>query len=172
MKETWTLNNHKVISANTLKSSQACGLNSKTITPIPGTTWTRTIWDHDMVTDIELSIHSKTQEESSSLLWQLRLSLNDTFVIRLDHPKQSVYDIIWMQDYSSRVVVVFNETVDLVLDQKESQDTLRVRIQKPLRVRLIVEDIDKFHENGTEMQSYFSTLMVNDFLHPLDLYDH
>jgi hypothetical protein len=168
IKEKWTLNNHKVASSITLGSSQNCGLNSKTTIPIPGTTWTRTIWDHDMVTDIELTNDSKTQEDGASLFWQLHLSFNNTFVIRVDHPKQSIYDIFWMQDNCSRVVVVFNETVEMMSLKEESRDKLQVRIQTPLRVRFIVEDIDKFHENGTEMQSYFSTYMIDEFLNPLD----
>merc|ERR1712183_533691 len=36
-----------------------------------------------------------------------------------------------------------------------------------IRMRWIVEDLDTFHSNGTYKESYFSSLMVDEFFHPI-----
>jgi hypothetical protein len=39
--------------------------------------------------------------------------------------------------------------------------------QSILRLRWIVEDIDTFHTNGKYKESYFSSVMVDEFFHPI-----
>jgi hypothetical protein len=45
---------------------------------------------------------------------------------------------------------------------------VEIPIKRPLRIRLILEDIDTFHEGGAEKETYFGSLMIDEFLHPLD----
>ena len=41
--------------------------------------------------------------------------------------------------------------------------------QSLLRLRWIVEDIDTFHRNGKYKESYFSSVMVEEFFHPIEM---
>jgi Glycosyltransferase family 10 (fucosyltransferase) C-term len=165
LQEAWILNNKEVRGEPASNDRRDCGMPAKTSSHIPGTSWRRTIWDHDLVTDLEIT--GLSLADAGTVLWQLHLPSNTTQVIRKEHPNRSNHDIFWIQDGLSRIVVVFNETVDWLDDNGQPSTLLRVRIHMPLRVRLIVEDVDTFHQYGTEKESYFSSFMTDEFMHPL-----
>ena len=72
-----------------------------------------------------------------------------------------------MQDERSRVVIAFNDTSIEFPEMLEQQGILKIPIHASLRVRIIIEDIDLFHKDGAESQSYFSFFMIEEFHHPL-----
>ncbi|KAG7338587.1 TPR domain protein [Nitzschia inconspicua] len=162
MREIW-IHDNKRITSDEQKSERNCALNKKRSASIPGTNWKRTIWDHDLVTDIEIN-RKRVTGNTENLLWQLQLLSNTTTVNHRQPNQKSEYDIFWIQDHTSRVIVVFNETVDWT---DKPQSLFQVRIHKSLRARFIVEEIDRFHQNGAETQSYFASFMIDEFLHPL-----
>ena len=48
--------------------------------------------------------------------------------------------------------------------------TVQMPISSDLRVRVVVENIDRFHEGAVDRANYFGDLMKRDFFHPLEAY--
>ncbi|KAL3935832.1 MAG: hypothetical protein SGARI_002808 [Bacillariaceae sp.] len=167
-KETWTKGMASALGDTTesTNSHRSCGITKRTSIVIPGSLWTRTIWDHDLVTDIEISGPSVAED----LVWTLWVPINTTQVTKGYMEKQTKNiqheNVYWIQDGQSRVVIAFNESASLP-EQLHHPGTLKIHVRSPLRVRLIVEDIDTFHKDGAHLQSYFSSFMIDEFTHPM-----
>ena len=54
--------------------------------------------------------------------------------------------------------------------QGETTASLQIVISQPLRIRVIMENIDTFHKKATTRENYFGELMKQDFFHPLQAY--
>ena len=179
MKESWILNDStppeaaiiRSIDDDDIDNNNECNNERKTMIEVPGTNWKRTISNHDYVTDIEINrLDHKKQEE---VIFRLGMPINTTQVLasdRKDSYKQRVY---WVENNVSRIIIVFNEAIVLP-EQLKYPGILDVPINKPIRIRLIVEDIDTFHDdgktirpNGFLQESYYASLMIDEFFHPL-----
>lgn len=148
-----------------------CRIKRKRHIPIPKTHWVRTVWDHDGVTDIEISIvEGYTIDPMKQVESMLRLQtpVNTSQLIHRGVEGTITWQqVYWIQDGDSRVVFVFNETTNLS-DVLKVSGSVDIIIKRPLKIRLIVEDVDTFHEGGAEKESYFGSLMTDEFLHPLE----
>jgi hypothetical protein len=40
----------------------------------------------------------------------------------------------------------------------------------PLRIRILVEDIDTLHKGADEEENYFANLMIEDFFNPVEAF--
>jgi hypothetical protein len=40
----------------------------------------------------------------------------------------------------------------------------------PIRVRIIIEDIDTFHEGAEKLENHFGQVMVEDFFNPIEAF--
>jgi len=210
-----------------------CGLWRKHQQRIQGTEWIRSVWDHDGVTDMEISKKSrKTGGDDDDrvvagdlwshwfLSWKqpqysksLSSSAKSTTVLRLIFPinatdmmvvsthesfrlagttaTMTAYQnsdkywqdqkVFWIQDSTSRVVLMVNETLswgtryadnnytDSTLLPLSGRGIVDIPVDRPLRLRWIFEDVDTFHKGGHNKESFFSSVMLDDFFHPLVL---
>jgi Glycosyltransferase family 10 (fucosyltransferase) C-term len=163
IEETW--NTPEIDNGDVDKDGRVdCGINRKRHLPIHGTHWIRTVWDHDGITDIEIRVNTDAVNHShqNDSLLRLRMPLNTSRLIN-SRPRQKVY---WVQDDYTRAIIVFNETM-ILSERLEARGTVKIPIDRPLRIRLILEAIDAFHEGGDRKESYFGSLMIDEFLHPL-----
>jgi hypothetical protein len=153
-----------------LLTKDKCVVERKSERRIPGTSWTRTVWDHDGVTDIEISSSRIKDYDEQMTFMRLEMPIQTdraiSFRNQLDHWRK----IYWIQDDRSRIVIVFNETT-LLTETLEFPGTFDIPITNPLRIRLIVEDID-FHDGGYENENYFGSLMTDEFFAPLEISVH
>ena len=53
---------------------------------------------------------------------------------------------------------------------EENRVASKEELPTEFRIRILVEDIDTFHLNATEVESYYGQLLTNDFLHPVEMY--
>ena len=116
--------------------------------------WQRTIWFHDGVIDITL-------DGKSNEVYRISTPL----VIQFKALQANVYQV---QDGESRITIVG----DSILQMSVHRDgVLDIRIpstsNEPQRLRVIIEDIDKFHAGADSVQNYFGKSMVDEFQHPL-----
>lgn len=169
IQETWNTNAPKAGGYGRLveEGSVDCSTNSKSNLHIPETHWVRTVWDHDGVTDIEISATGAINHEQRYVsLLRLQMPVNTSQLIHRGGEEVNKRKVYWVQDSQSRVVVVFNETTNLS-EMLAAPGSVEFPITHPLRIRLILEDTDTFHEGGDRTESYFGSLMIDEFLHPL-----
>jgi hypothetical protein len=171
IKETWSLSGKssgQLDKTGDEKTPELCGVTKKVTMILPGSSVTRTIWDHDLVTDLEIT--GTPNSAAEHLIWTLEMPINTTQAIRRTEKTKNEMtnqsNVYWIQDEQSRIVIVFNETV-AVSETLAHPGTLKIPITNPLRVRFIFEDIDLFHEDGAQLQSYFSSFMIDEFHRPL-----
>ena len=178
IKESWVLHHSSpgVVDEHTVNNEKDCNVENKSTIQIPGTGWKRTISDHDFVTDIEITKLAGVTQETEAIL-RLQMPINTTRIILPDSKDQYQQRVYFMQDDISRIIVVFNETTTFP-EELEFTGILDIPINKPIRIRLIVEDIDTFHDNGKRksfrpdgflQETYFGSLMIDEFFHPLEL---
>lgn len=135
---------------------------------VVGTSLTRTIWDHDGVTDIEIHQNKTAALVTESVRLRLVVPINTTELLH-QNPKRDYWrKVYWIQDNLSRVVIVFDQPIEMptVLS---APGLVEVPIYAPLRIRLIVEDMDTFHEGSEAKESYFSRIMIDEFWHPMEV---
>jgi hypothetical protein len=165
-------------------ASVGCSIpNRKRHSRIPEAQWIRTVWGHDGVTDIQISllegynIDSSTMKHNESILLRLQTPVNTSQLIHRGVEGTPTWQqVYWVQDGDSRVVLVFNDTIttsnlsDAML-KVSSVGSVDIVINRPIHIRIILEDIDTFHEGGIEKESFFGSLMTDEFLHPLTMLD-
>ncbi|KAL3780861.1 hypothetical protein HJC23_001594 [Cyclotella cryptica] len=150
----------------------------KSLCPLPNSTFftarigdgylIRSLWSHDGVTDLYLEGHTSQPHI-------LRLQ----FPMAHDSIKFFNPYTVGIQNESSRISLAFNVqgmnnfnlTSDLAADAVEitiHPDTL------PLRIRIIVEDQDRFHIGAREEPTYFGKIMAEDVVITPELFalDH
>jgi hypothetical protein len=160
LREHWTSSLGVLIDSKKKESvsDSSCDLQERGRTLQLSSSWSRTVWEHDGVTD--LLIEGKGQVD-----WMLTLeTLLAGDMMNLIHRSENQY---WIQNQQSRVTILTSEHVEMV-NPSNGKGTVAIVITKPIRIRILVEDIDTFHEGGDQVESYFATVMRDDFLHPLE----
>lgn len=125
----------------------------------------RYVWSNDGVTDILLE--GEPQKD---------------LIMRLDFPMkqhQPVYhhssDTVWIQDDKSRITLVITAAVDRAarLIRRVQSGSLHIQVRKdslPLRIRMIIEDLDLHHDGAKKMAMYYGQAMADDVRKPLELF--
>ncbi|KAL3785321.1 hypothetical protein HJC23_008885 [Cyclotella cryptica] len=126
----------------------------------------RSVWSHDGTTDILI-------EGETFYSYTLQLA----FPLKHHEAPQYIGDhTLWIQDDRSRVSLAFS-SYSRFQGHKEIVTALsgvfHVHVTPellPLRIRIIVENVDTFHEGATEQPSYYGHLMANDIANPPHLF--
>ena len=119
------------------------------------------MWEHDGVTDLIIKDNKGQQVVDLMLTLETTLSA-DANTIKL-MPRgllarsQKHY---WIQDQQSRITIFTSEMTELSHDKA---GTVAIAITRPLRIRILVEDVDTFHDGADQIESYFSTVMADTF---------
>ena len=124
-----------------------------------GTGWSRTVWHHDGVTDIFVDTRHK---ETVSL--RLATTMTDSVILHKS-PRERLF-----QDGQTRLTVLTNWDSRVRLG-----DMGVVAIDIPphqidARLRIVVENIDTFHQDGANANYYFGDLMRKDFETPIETF--
>ena len=139
----------------------------------------RTIWEHDGVIDLHIDPVAFVKQDAT---FSLGLLLPDAAGVDWDvrgpvgrslHREQA-----WIQTNESRVTVFTRPKVQSVLAHPKSASTLApARIvliipseSLPLRIRIVVDDVDTFHEGAEKDETYFAKQMEKDFYQPLEFF--
>lgn len=123
----------------------------------------RTIWRTDAATDIYV-------EGDSSNSYILRLA----FSFQIDHRNTQLFtesNVVWIQNKNSRISLAFNlgpgrerKLVDIV-SMKPGMFEVRIDPDMlPLRVRIIVEDLNLLQEGAEGELTYYGKMMSNDIV--------
>lgn len=125
----------------------------------------RYVWSNDGVTDILLE--GEPQKD---------------IVLRLDFPMKQhepAYhfssNTVWIQDDKSRITLVVAAAVDRAarLIRRVQSGSLHIQVRKdslPLRIRMIIEDLDLHHDGAKNMPMYYGQVMADDVHKPLELF--
>ena len=144
----------------------------------------RTVYYQDGVTDFVVTYDPReadVKSHSTLPLWTLKLETPiRTNNFRVVDGHQSL-----LQDNQSRITVLTNSDLSNHPPRLEQAGTIEIPITLPdtysssaqrqepmllIQIRIIVEDLDTFHQGGTQRVNYFGKLMTQDFLHPLEAY--
>mmetsp|Transcript_34604 Transcript_34604/g.83600 ORF Transcript_34604/g.83600 Transcript_34604/m.83600 type:complete len:825 (-) Transcript_34604:2139-4613(-) len=141
-----------------------CSINQRRVLTIDGTSWTRIVSDHDGVTDLEVRKQGILRPLPVNLV--LNLPIKSTKI--KSHDRE--HKVYWIQDEMSRVVLAFDTKVS-VESRSDSDGQVIVHVRKPFRLRILVVDLDtnSFHEDGRQQESYFESVMLDDFFQPLQV---
>lgn len=99
-------------------------------------------------------------------------------VLRLQTPIQStkvvsIREGVWrMQDAMTRYTLLSIPSLQHV-DASEKRGAIDIVVDMsslPVRMRIIVEDIDTFHEGADQAENFFGNFMTDDFFNPLELF--
>lgn len=129
----------------------------------------RTVRYQDGVTDllIERGISSSSSSSSSDdlLLLQIRTPLTKATI-------KAVREGVWhVQNEVTRYTVLTAPSKTNVTASTGADGVVEVWITAvPLRVRVIVEDVDTFHQGADTEENFFGKLMADDFFNPLEVF--
>lgn len=158
-------------------SLPSCGERSTTLNTrikVGNHALVRTVRSHDGVTDIQLdndesskATYDHTEEIESIILQMNTLISADEKSEPLEMLSERHYRF---QDATKRMTLLANRDVAI---SHTATGILEVRISLinvPLQLRIIVEDIDTFYEDGEDRTNYFGQMMTEDFLNPLEAF--
>jgi hypothetical protein len=73
----------------------------------------------------------------------------------------------WIQNQQSRIPILTTSESVKASNPSSEKGTVAIAITEPIRIRILVEDVDTYHERAEQFESYISTLMANDLFHPV-----
>lgn len=117
----------------------------------------RSIYDQDGVTDFD--IDGNFQNE---YMLKLETPIAGSNLTQIDSKEY------WLQDSTSRMTILLSKRIDTSVSE---DGTLELVIPLPLRIRIILEDVDYFHDGAWKERSYFGTVMKQDFSFPLQAFE-
>jgi hypothetical protein len=142
--EHWTLLEHPNADVTVKNRSQASSANcalkqeDRTIQILHPGEWRRTVWDHDGVTDVVIDGNG-----TEPVLLKLWVPV-DTNILTLRHDEHQQY---WLQDETSRAIILLSEGVELP-ERLATKGLFEIPISKTMQIRIILEDVDTFHEGA------------------------
>jgi hypothetical protein len=150
----------KSVSVESSGGTKTCTLDdSNRIVQIDGGNFQRKVYDQDGVTDFIVDGNGK-----------------DNYILKLETPivsnelkeiEESGGKEWWLQDGLSRMTILTHRKVLMTLSKT---GTVQIPISAYLRVRVVVENVDKFHKGAKARANYFGELMKQDFFYPLETY--
>lgn len=126
-----------------------------------GAGWERTAWEHDGVIDV----HFDALQGSNSTVYRMTMPLRGEFQVDETFPH-----IFTLQNENSRVTIVTSWEATVTSPKPNMIDITLVDSFDMLRVRVIIEDVDKFHKDANKVPSYFGDFMARkDFFTPMEV---
>ena len=125
----------------------------------------RSVWSNDGTTDLYLE---------GKLSKNLTLRLEFPMAI---HESVQFFDsmTVWIQDDKSRISLVIDlghrGRIKSIVNSKSGVFSINVNPNLlPLRIRIIVENQDLFHEGANKQPTYYGTIMAEDVWNPPELF--
>jgi len=148
----------EVNSNESSSSSTRCSLDEKvSMTTIEGA-FSRSVWSHDGTTDILL------QGQSSK-----RLTLCLEFPMKQHEPLHQLNShTVWIQNEVSRISLVMvddngNGAAHLISSAESGFISIKMNSSSLLiRLRIIIEDFDRFHKGADQYETYYGQIMGED----------
>jgi hypothetical protein len=161
LKEYWlSESTGKAVPVQSNGDTKTCSLSdSNRLVHIDGGKFQRKIYDQDGVTDF---IIDGNGEGRYILKLETPIVSNNLTEIEEESGKEW-----WLADSQSRMTILTSRKVPVSLSKPGTVD---IPISSDLRVRVIVENIDKFHKGAKKRANYFGELMKQDFFNPLEAY--
>ena len=123
----------------------------------------RTVWVHDGVIDIELEQTRSRRRTTTDM---------DLYQIQVDIPRGEWSELspqhFRLQDEDSRITFLVSSKDETVAAKGEW--LVRFAVTESVKIRIIIEDVDKFHEEADEVPTYYGRLMEQDFFQPMQFY--
>jgi len=117
---------------------------------------TRLIYDQDGVTDFVIDGNFQ-----NGYIMRLETPVTGSNLTRLDSKEY------WFQDSISRITILLSEVLEVWVSEV---GVLNLAIHHPLKIRIIAEDIDHFHDGAWKTRYYFGSVMNQDFFFPLQAF--
>jgi hypothetical protein len=139
----------------------------------------RTVWEHDGVIDLHIDpVAFVKQDAEFSLGLLLPDAVGGDWDIRGPVGRSLHREQAWIQTNESRITVFTRPRVQSILAHPKSASTpapARIVLivpskSLPLRIRIVVDDVDSFHEGAEKDETYFAKQMEEDFDHPLEFF--
>ena len=162
--------------------NDTCNLNDENrLIQVDDAVIRRKVYDRDGVTDLFIDV---------TLGGSKKNNLPDAYTLHIDTPIKNegkmdqphiVSDrMLWIQDDASRVYVMVSADGDIELSALDKSGKVEVRIPVAsnsssttatfIRVRIVTEDIDHFHQDAEKFITNFGDMMMRDFFHPVESY--
>jgi len=121
----------------------------------------RTVYRHDGVIDIHVDDVNRVFG-GANVFMQLKPAQADPSFVPVDTGH------VRIQDEKSRTTVLTWPPNEIAV---VANSTVRIHVDRvPFRVRIIVEDVDKFHKGADQEENFFGGLMKRDFLTPIEAF--
>lgn len=163
-KEYWLGQKDEAVKVSTMTAEKTCGITPSTnLLLIDDGKLQRQVYDQDGVTDLVI--------EEGDLL----LGADFPYTLQLETPIQADDILIrepegqawWFQDLQSRMTILADVECTLTVVKR---GTIQLVISQPMRVRVIVENIDTFYRGSKKRANYFGSTLQSDFFSPLEFY--
>jgi Glycosyltransferase family 10 (fucosyltransferase) C-term len=127
--------------------------------------WRRTLYNPDGF--IDWVIESQEPVPKSSLRLQLQTLLTAPITIR------NVRDGVWhlQSDVSRYTLLMTSSEKHVQVQQGRESSIIEILVAAPMRLRIVVEDLDTFHKGADQVENYFGTLAAEDFFYPIQIVD-
>lgn len=124
----------------------------------------RTVYEQDGAIDFLIETYQGTEQH-----YVIRLHLP------LEETRPLVHDVkgkYYIQDGRTRftLLVIPKDAADVKISAKKpaAVDVVPRKTQSSFRIRVIVEDVDTFHEDAEDETTYFTQRMIRDFYSPVE----
>jgi len=136
----------------------------------------RTVWEHDGVIDLHVDPIMFVEKDTAFSLDLLMPKIEGGAWGTASKGRFPFREKAWIQNNESRVTVITKPKVRSMLAHAETDSTpARIEIMipyasLPLRVRIIVDDVDTFHSGAEQDLTFFAEQMEADFTQPLEFF--
>eukprot|EP00980_Cylindrotheca_fusiformis_P008417 scaffold1778_cov101-Cylindrotheca_fusiformis.AAC.4 len=140
------------------ENTKTCMLNNdnRVLTIARGAAY-RFVYDQDGVTDFVIN----GMGNRTDLELRIETEISSDSLVHINTQEH------WLQDASTRLTILASKEVRVSVRKK---GMVQLPVQPPIRIRVIVEDVDHFHKGAWKYHSYFGEVMVQDFFFPLEAY--
>lgn len=145
----------RAISSASTKNCNPTGAHSPTRAMVGA--WQRIVWFHDGVIDISL-------EGLSDDAYRIKTYFATQFT---SGSRPNVYQV---QNDDIRMTIVGNPQLRISLGKRGTLDirtSQKTDSTEPMRIRVIMEEVDKFHAGAESVQNHYGAFMIEEFDHPL-----
>mmetsp|Transcript_26613 Transcript_26613/g.30725 ORF Transcript_26613/g.30725 Transcript_26613/m.30725 type:complete len:492 (+) Transcript_26613:388-1863(+) len=144
------------LSRNSLDSE--CPLSKESVATVVGSGLTRKVWGNDGCTDFYIS-----GKESKTFILRLDFTMKD-------HGRITAFDdhTVWIQNKVSRISLVVDRSDNApAMSITAASGRVEIKIEPealPIRFRIIVENLDLFHDGALDLPTRYGKSMAEDVL--------
>ena len=173
--ETWSdaasldpVNVQPINSVSTSYNNCLAGDNVREAVTLGNDQVVRTVHQVDGVIDMDIALTSLSPRAwSNKMLLRLDTKLDahssvyqhvNPGHVRVQDARSRVTFLTWPQNITISTPMNHSDSVEFVVDKL------------PLRIRIISENVDTFHDGAESVENYFGKLMIEDFYNPLEFF--